>query len=98
MLCRPKFLHCANCACAQPRDKFSKRTIAKALFIKSREQVSLTIFDDKLITLHNICKPNAEVDDSNDFNKPQVIQLLLSVEATVFYNKKFNITSVKQKT
>ena len=88
-----KIVHCANCGCAQLRDKCSKRTIAKALFIKSGEQVSLTIFDDKLITLHNIYKPN----DSSNFNEENTTELLLSVEATVFYNKKFNITAVKQK-
>lgn len=92
-----KILHCANCGCAQLRDKCSKRTIAKALFIKSGEQVSLTIFDDKLITLHNIYKPDANAEDSSNFTEENVTELLLSVEATVFYNKKFNITSVKQK-
>ena len=44
----------------------------------------------------NIYKPNA-VEDSSDFNEENITELLLSVEATVFFNKKFNITSVKQK-
>ena len=92
-----KVLHCANCGCAQLKDKCSKRIIAKALFIKSGKHVSLTIFDDKLVTLHNIYKPNAKVEDSGHFNEENVTKLLLSVEATVFYNKKFNITSIKEK-
>ena len=90
-------LHCANCGCPQLRHKCAKRKISKALFIDNGEQVSLTIFDDKLITLHNMYKPNAKVEDSIDFTEGNVTELLLSVEATLFYNKKINITSIKQK-
>ena len=60
------------------------------------QHISLTIFDDKIVTLHNIYKPNAKVEDSSNFNEENVPELLLSVEATVLYNKKFNITSIKQ--
>ena len=60
-----KILHCANCGCTLLKDKCTKRTIAKALLIASGEQVSLTIFDDKLITLHNILNPDSiKVQDS----------------------------------
>ena len=60
------------------------------------QYISLTIFDDKLVTLRNIYKPNAKVEDSSNFNEENVPELLLPVEATVLYNKKFNITSIKQ--
>ena len=55
------------------------------------------MFDDKLITLHDMYKPNAKVEAANDFNEQNITELLLSVEATVFYDKKFNLTSVNQK-
>ena len=42
-------------------------------------------------------KPNAKVEDSSDFTEENVTELLLSVEATLLYNKKMNITSIKQK-
>ena len=70
------------------QNKCSRRTIAKALFIKSGKHISLTIFDDKLVTLHNIYNSNLKVEDSSNFNEENVTQLLLSVEATVFYNNK----------
>ena len=92
VLYRPKIQYGANCVCAQLRDKFSKRAIANALFIKSGEQVSLTIFDDKLITLHNLF-----TNQMLDFNDENVTTLLLSVEAILFYNKKLNVTSGKQR-
>ena len=92
-----RILHCANCGCAQLKDKCTKRTIAKALFLTSGEQVSLTIFDDKLVTLHNIYNPEAKVQDSSTFDEENITELLLSVEATIFYNKKMNVTSIKQK-
>lgn len=90
-------LHCANCGCAQLKDKCTNRTIAKALFITSGQQVSLTIFDDKLITLYNIYNPQAKVQDSSTFNEDNITELLFSVQATIFYNKKMNVTSIKQK-
>ena len=93
VLYRSKILYCANCVCAQLRDKFSKRAIANALFIKNGEQVSLTIFNDKLITLHNLF-----TNQMLDFNDENVTTLLLSVEAILFYNKKLNVTSGKQRT
>lgn len=87
-----KILHGANCRCAQLKDKSPKCTIAKALFTKNEAHISLTIFDGKLVTLHNMYKPDAKVADSNDLNEDDVTEFLLSVEVIVFYNKKFNIT------
>ncbi len=77
-----RILHCANCGCAQLRDKCPKRTI------KDGDQVSLTIFEDKVITLHNIFKPTDKVEDSSSFTEDNITELLLSVEA---------ITSIKKK-
>ena len=44
-----KTLHCANCGYAQLKDKCTKLTIAKTLFIKDEERISLTILKDKLV-------------------------------------------------
>ena len=90
-------LYCANCGCAQLKDKCTKRTIAKTLFIKEEERISLTIFEDKLVTLYNMYKPNDKVKDATNFSEEDITELLLSVEATIFYNKKFNITLIKAK-
>ena len=53
-------------------------------------------FHDELVTLHSIYKPNAKVEDFSNFIEENATELLLSVEATVFYNKNFNITSIQQ--
>ena len=42
-------------------------------------------------------KPNDEVKDATNFSEEDITEVLLSVEATIFYNKKFNITSIKAK-
>ena len=42
-------------------------------------------------------KPNDKVKDATNFSEEDITELLLSVEATIFYNKKFNITSIKVK-
>lgn len=76
--------------------KYLRRKIAKALFVNGGKHISLTIFDDELVTLHSIYKPNAKVEDSSNFIEENATELLLSVEATVFYNKNFNITSIQQ--
>ena len=47
------FALCKFWVCTAQRQVFKAGTIAKAMFIKSGEQVSLTIFDDTLITLRN---------------------------------------------
>ena len=68
----PPFWNKVYCGCAQLRDKCSRRKIAKALFIKSGKYISLTIFDDELLTLHSIYKPNAKVEDSSNFIEENV--------------------------
>ena len=95
--CGKKILYCANCGCAQLKEKCTKRTIAKTLFIKDEERISLTIFEDKLVALYNMYKPNDKVKEAKNFREEDITELLLSVEATIFYNKKFNITSIKAK-
>lgn len=92
-----KVPQCANCGCAQLKHKCTKRTVVKALFMKDEERISLTICDDKLTTLYNIYKQNADVKAFSQFTEEDIMELLLTVEATVFYNKKFNITSIQQK-
>lgn len=42
-------------------------------------------------------KPNDKVKDATNFSEEDITELLLSVEATLFYNKKFNITAIKAK-
>lgn len=92
-----KVLQCTNCGCAQLKDKCTKRTIIKALFMKEEERISLTIFDDKLNTLYNIYKQKAQIKPFCELTEEDIMEILLTVEATLFYNKKFNIISVKQK-
>lgn len=67
------------------------------LFIKDEERISLTIFEDKLVALYNMYKANDKVKDAINSSEEDITELLLSVEATIFYNKKFNITSIKAK-
>ena len=93
-----KVLQCANCGCAQLRAKCTGRTIVKALFVKEQERVSLTIFDDKLSALYNLYKNQANVTKPfTDLTEEDIMELLLNVEATLFYNNKLSIISVKCK-
>ena len=42
-------------------------------------------------------EPNDKVKDPTNFTEEDITELLLSVEASIFYNKKFNITAIKAK-
>lgn len=68
--------------------------MAETVFIKDEERISLTIFEDKLVASYNMYKPNDKVKDATSFSEEDITELLLS---TIFYNKKFNITSIKAK-
>ena len=69
------------------------------LFKKEEENITtLNIFDDKLFDLyelnkiqHDHCKSFSELTDDD------IIELLLTAEATVCYNSKKSVISVKQK-
>ena len=74
-----KILHCANCGCAQLKDKCTKRTIAKTLFIKDEERISLTIFEDKLVALYNMYKPNDKVKDAKNFSEEDITYRTTSI-------------------
>ena len=91
-----KFVQCSTCNLAQLKTKCKTRTFAKVLFQKN---ISLSVFDDKLQQLHtlyqqqedNLSKPFHELSDND------IIEILLTVNATILYNNNKSIVSVKSK-
>ncbi|KAK3735183.1 hypothetical protein QZH41_000469 [Actinostola sp. cb2023] len=93
-----KVVQCTKCGCGQLRSSCKENTVVKALFLNNNEQVSLTIFNDKLCQLHNMFKEQSPSDKPFDqLDDDDIMELLLTVQAVVNYNSKFNITSIQPK-
>ena len=67
------------------------------MFLAEREQLTLNLFDDKLQQLLEIYKTQNE-DEKRSFNGLQdedIVEMLLTVEAVLSYNKKKSVLTVK---
>ena len=67
------------------------------MFLAEGEQLTLNLFDDKLQQLLEIYKTQNE-DEKRSFNELQdedIVEMLLTVEAVLSYNKKKSVLTVK---
>lgn len=93
-----RIIQCTNCGFSQLRQKCKKRTFAKVLFKKGDDNVTINIFDDKLFDLYELNKTQYDHGKSfGELTDDDIIELLLTAEATVCYNSKKSVISVKQK-
>ena len=70
----------------------------KTLFIKDEEQLSLSIFDDKLAELYKIYQKQANSTKCySELNEDDIMEFMLMVEAVVCYNNRLNVTSIECK-
>ena len=92
-----KIIKCTNCELSQLKSKTKTRTLAKVMFLAEGEQLTLNLFDDKLQQLLEIYKTQNE-DEKRSFNELQdedIVEMLLTVEAVLSYNKKKSVLTVK---
>ena len=72
--------------------------MANVMFGKADSTVSLLLFDDKLKQQHNIYKRQTNTEETFDnLDDDTLMEFLLTVEASVFYNAKKNVLSVSEK-
>ena len=83
---------------AQLKSKCVQRLMANVMFGKADSTVSLLLFDDKLKQLHDIYKRQTNTEECFDsVDDDTIMECLLTVEASVFYNAKKNVLWVKEK-
>ena len=93
-----KVVQCSNCGCGQLKSKCKNCIIVKTLFIKDEEQLSLSIFDDKLAELYKIYQKQANSTKCySELNEDDIMEFMLMVEAVVCYNNRLNVTSIECK-
>lgn len=96
-----KLLRCSSCGCTQLKSTSKPKTIVKALFINNAsEKVSLTIFHEKLEQLYDIYLEESTdtiVKQLHTLSEEEMIEFLLTVEGTLFYNEQMIVTTVKCK-
>ena len=91
-------MKCTECGMAQLKSKCVQRLMANVMFGKADSTVSLLLFDDKLKQLHDIYKRQTNTEECFDsVDDDTIMECLLTVEASVFYNAKKNVLWVKEK-
>lgn len=92
---------CSECGLAQMKNKCKQRFLASVLFKDKDEKSSTTLllFDDKLQQLFEIFKGDSTTPDLdfNSIDDDMLIEVLLTVDANVFYNSKRNVVSISRK-
>jgi hypothetical protein len=89
---------CTECGMAQLKSKCIQRLMANVMFGKADSTVSLLLFDDKLKQIHNIYKRQTNTEETFDnLDDDTLMEFLLTVEASLFYNAKNNVLSVTDK-
>ena len=75
----------------QLKSKCVQRLMANILFKKEYSTVSLLLFDDKLKQLHDIYKHQTHIEEDFEIlDDDDLMEFLLTVEATALYNAKKN--------
>ena len=83
---------------AQLKSKSVQRLMANVMFAKADSTVSLHLFDDKLKQLHNIYQHQTNKDETfESVDDDAIMEFLLTVQASVFYNGKKDVLSVTEK-
>ena len=91
---------CTECGLAQLINKCQQRLIANVMFLKDGNNISLLLFEDKLKQVYDIYKnqfPEGATGSFESLDDDSLMEMLLTVEATVCFNKKKNVVSVHKK-
>ena len=81
---------------AKLKTKCKNRALAKVLFVTAdQEDVTLTIFDDKISVLHAIYKQQSGQDkEFSQLTKEDLTEMLLSVNATITYSQNNRVLAI----
>lgn len=88
---------CSECSRSQLLSRCPKSLFAPVEFDNNSDKtLSLNLFEDKLLNVYGLYKTQQNVTKSfDDFTHSDITQMLLLVDATVIYNDKKNIVSIR---
>ena len=87
---------CTECGLTQLKSKFKERLFASVLF---PNKVTILVFNDKLRQLHKLFQEQIDGtgQEFDEMTNDDVMEMILTVEASIFYNTKHNAVSVVAK-
>jgi len=95
-----KIIQCSDCKLSQLKSKCKTNILASALFInESKQSISLQMFDnviEQLYTIYKEMNPNTSLKSFSDITDNDIIEVLLTVEATAIFNAKNTIVTVQK--
>ena len=88
---------CSDCGLVELASKPTNRMFANSLFDNSGKEISLALFDDKLQQLHELFCLQTFEKGFEECDKDDIMFMLLTVSATVVFNKDNNsVVAIKQ--
>lgn len=89
---------CSECGLVELLSKSTNRMLANTLFNNGDEEISLVLFDDKLQQLHKLfCSQQACKKEFQQCDENEIMLMLLTVSATVVFNKNNNsVVAIKE--
>ncbi|PFX32371.1 hypothetical protein AWC38_SpisGene2789 [Stylophora pistillata] len=91
-----KIVKCSECGLAQLKTKFPSRFFTTAEFsLDADENITLMLFEEKLESLYELYKTQNDVPATfYDLSDGEIVEMILTVNATIVYNDKLNVAAV----
>lgn len=93
-------IHCSECGLTQLKNRCTTRLYANVMFsFEQTSTVSLVLFDDKLQSLYQLfIQQNPHfTKEFSSLDYDELMEIILTVQATVIYNKTKNVIAIKKK-
>ena len=91
-----KIIWCSSCGMVKLKTKCKNRALAKALLVTADQEVTPTIFDDKLSVLYAIYKQQLGQDKEFSQLTKDLTEMPLSVNATITYSQNNQVLAISR--
>jgi hypothetical protein len=89
---------CSECGLAQLKNKSKQRLLASVIFPSEGSTKSLMLFDDKIRELYKLyVEQNGSQAEFSSFDDDKIMEMILTVEAIIYFNTKNNVVAVAKK-
>ena len=89
---------CSECGLAQLKNKSKQRLLASVIFPSEGSTKSLMLFDDKICELYKLyVEQNGLQAEFSSFDDNNIMEMILTVEAIIYFNTKNNVVAVAEK-
>lgn len=94
-----KIVKCSECGLAQLKHKCKQRLLTNVIFPSEGSTKSLMLFDDKLRELYKLyLEQNASAQaEFLSFDDDTIMEMILTVEAIIYFNTKNNVVAIGKK-